>query len=39
MAKKGKSEGGYAGRRVLWLICREAGYQLYRNLLKLFRRR
>ena len=38
MAKKGKSAGNYAGKRVLWLACREAGYQLYRLLAKIFMR-
>ena len=35
MARK----GNYAGRRVLWVLCREAGYQLYRFLLGLFGRK
>ena len=32
-------KGDYAGRRALWVLCREAGYQLYRLLLKLLGRR
>lgn len=37
MGKKGGGPGGYAGKRILWVVCREAGYQLYRLLLGLFK--